>query len=75
MKKLIVALVAGALMSTTSGCMTVTEGQQTFAISAQKIVIGKSFADAVPRCTRGCHRVEAREATFGVLKARMRAPT
>lgn len=53
MKKLIVALVAGALMSTTSGCMTVTEGQQTFAIRANKVVIGASFQDAEAKIPEG----------------------
>ena len=53
MKKMIVALVAGALMSTTSGCMTVTEGQQTFAIRANKVVIGASFQDAEAKIPEG----------------------
>ncbi len=71
MKKLIVALVAGALMSTTSGCMTVTEGQQTFAISAQKYVIGKSFADAEAKIPEGAEVltvVHVRGPLFGLIQ-------
>ena len=71
MKKLIVALVAGALMSTTSGCMTVTEGQQTFAISAKKIVIGKSFADAEAKIPEGAEVLtvmHVRGPLFGLIQ-------
>ena len=71
MKKLIVALIAGALMSTTSGCMTVTEGQQTFAITAQKYVIGKSFADAEAKIPEGAEVltvVHVRGPLFGLIQ-------
>ena len=71
MKKLIIALVAGALMSTTSGCLTVTEGDKTFAIQAQKIVIGASFQDAdakIPDGAEVLQVVHVRGPLFGLIQ-------
>ncbi len=71
MKKLIVALVAGALMSTTSGCLKVTEGDKTFAIQAQKVVIGASFQDAdakIPEGAEVLQVVHVRGPLFGLIQ-------
>lgn len=53
MKKLIVALVAGALMSTTSGCMKVIEGDKLYTISAKKVFIGADLQDAEAKIPEG----------------------
>lgn len=53
MKKLIVALVAGTLMSTTSGCLSVVEGDKVYTISAKKVVIGASLEDAEAKIPEG----------------------
>lgn len=71
MKKLIAAFVAGALMSTTSGCLKVTEGEKTFAIQAQKVVIGASFQDAdakIPEGAEVLQVVHVRGPLFGLIQ-------
>lgn len=71
MKKLLIALVAGTVMGTTSGCMTVHDGGKTFAISAQKIVIGKSINDAEAKIPEGAEVltvIHYRGPIFGLIQ-------
>lgn len=50
MKKLLAVLAAGFMMT---GCMTVSENDKVFAISARKILIGKSMNDATAKIPAG----------------------
>ncbi len=71
MKKFLIALVAGTLMSATSGCMTVHDGEKTFAISAQKFIIGKSINDAEAKIPEGAEVltvVHVRGPIFGLIQ-------
>ena len=54
MKKMMTLLFAGfGLGMLNTGCMTVTEGNQTFAIRANKMIIGKSFEEAEAKIPDG----------------------
>lgn len=64
----LLALLAGA---TLSGCMTVHTGEEVFAISAQKFILGKSMADAEEKIPEGAtvlHVAHTRGPIFGLIQ-------
>ena len=73
MKKLIIALVAGALMSTTSGCgAKLIEGDKLFTIQAYKgLIFGATLEEAEAKIPAGAEVIDFthyRGGIFGIIQ-------
>ena len=67
------SLIAGALLAATSltSCMSVHNGDEVFAITAQKFIIGKDIADAEARIPEGAtilHVQVTKGPIFGLIQ-------